>query len=58
MNKKIDTISPQRLYAVLDKGKKINLIDVRTAAEYRAGHVAGDMMYSYHNRDCSEQVTA
>lgn len=41
MSYKVTTISPQRLYAVLDEGKTINLIDVRTAAEYRAGHVAG-----------------
>ena len=41
MSKKVTKISPQRLHAVLDEGKNINLIDVRTAAEYRAGHVAG-----------------
>ncbi|MGB5517615.1 MAG: rhodanese-like domain-containing protein [Gammaproteobacteria bacterium] len=41
MSKSLNTISPQRLHAIWDEGKKINLIDVRTAAEYRAGHVAG-----------------
>ncbi len=41
MSRKVATISPQRLHAIMDDGKKINLIDVRTAAEYRAGHVAG-----------------
>jgi len=41
MSKKIDTISPQRLHGMSIDGKKIKLIDVRTAAEYRAGHVSG-----------------
>lgn len=41
MSKKIATILPQQLHAILKEGKKINLIDVRTSAEYRAGHVAG-----------------
>ncbi len=41
MSIKVNKISPQRLHAVLHEGKKINLIDVRSAAEYRAGHVAG-----------------
>jgi rhodanese-related sulfurtransferase len=41
MSKKVTTISPQRLHEILDEDKKINLVDVRTAAEYRAGHVAG-----------------
>ncbi len=41
MSKKVTTISPQRLHEIWDEGKNINLVDVRTAAEYRAGHVAG-----------------
>jgi rhodanese-related sulfurtransferase len=41
MSKSLNTIPPQRLHAIRDEGKKINLIDVRTVAEYRAGHVAG-----------------
>jgi rhodanese-related sulfurtransferase len=41
MNKQLETISPQRLHHLSADGKKIKLIDVRTAAEYRAGHVAG-----------------
>lgn len=41
MSKNITTISPQRLHALSDEGKAFNLIDVRSAAEYRAGHVAG-----------------
>ncbi len=41
MSKKVTTISPQRLHEIWDEGKKINLVDVRTAAEYRAGHVVG-----------------
>ena len=41
MSKKVTTISPQRLHEIWDEGKRINLVDVRTAAEYRAGHVAG-----------------
>jgi rhodanese-related sulfurtransferase len=41
MSKKITTVSPQQLHTIWDEGEKISLIDVRTAAEYRAGHVAG-----------------
>ena len=41
MNKQVSTISPQQLHGMSVEGKKINLIDVRTTAEYRAGHVAG-----------------
>jgi rhodanese-related sulfurtransferase len=41
MSNKVTTVSPQSLHAIWDEGKKLNLIDVRTAAEYRAGHVAG-----------------
>ena len=41
MSKKVTTISPQRLHEIWDEGKNINLVDVRTAAEYHAGHVAG-----------------
>ena len=41
MSRQIDTISPHHLHGLSGDGKKINLIDVRTAAEYRAGHVAG-----------------
>ncbi|MCG6939320.1 MAG: rhodanese-like domain-containing protein [Gammaproteobacteria bacterium] len=41
MSKRVTTISPQRLHVIWNEGKKINLVDVRTAAEYRAGHVAG-----------------
>jgi hypothetical protein len=33
MSKKVTTISPQRLHKIWDEGKKINLVDVRTAAE-------------------------
>ncbi len=37
MSKKVTTISPQRLHEIWDEGKNINLVDVRTAAEYRMG---------------------
>jgi rhodanese-related sulfurtransferase len=41
MSKNITTISPQRLHAIWGGGKAIKLIDVRSLAEYRAGHIAG-----------------
>ena len=41
MNNKVRSISPQRLNTIWLEGEKINLIDVRTSAEYRAGHIAG-----------------
>jgi rhodanese-related sulfurtransferase len=41
MSKEVTRITPQELHAILDEDEKINLIDVRTTAEYRAGHVAG-----------------
>ena len=41
MTNKVRSISPQQLHAIWQDGEKINLIDVRTPAEYRAGHIAG-----------------
>ena len=44
MSISITTISIQRLHAMWNDGIKINLINVSIAAEYRAGHVAGDRL--------------
>lgn len=41
MSASVTTISPQRLHALRSKGEVIDLIDVRTPAEYRAGHAVG-----------------
>ena len=41
MTNNVRSISPQQLHAIWQEGEKINLIDVRTSAEYRAGHIAG-----------------
>jgi rhodanese-related sulfurtransferase len=37
----VNTISPSSLGALLDKEEPVNLIDVRTPAEYRSGHAIG-----------------
>jgi rhodanese-related sulfurtransferase len=34
-------ISPSDLYALQEQGKRVELIDVRTAVEYRQGHIPG-----------------
>ena len=34
-------VSPQRLHELQGQGEEIELIDVRTAAEYGAGHASG-----------------
>lgn len=41
MSATVTTISPQELQALRNNGEVIDLIDVRTPAEYRAGHAAG-----------------
>lgn len=41
MNTNIVNISPQHVNAFRSQGKEVNLIDVRTPAEYRAGHASG-----------------
>jgi rhodanese-related sulfurtransferase len=37
------TISPDNLQALRDRGEPINLVDVRTAAEYADGHAPGSI---------------
>jgi rhodanese-related sulfurtransferase len=37
------TIRPEELHALRDQGDPINLVDVRTAAEFADGHVAGSV---------------
>ena len=39
------SVSPQHVKAILSEGNEIDLIDVRTPAEYRAGHVAGPTLF-------------
>lgn len=41
MNTSAVSVSPQRLHALRTQGKAGELIDVRTPAEYRAGHASG-----------------
>ncbi len=40
MSIKITTVSPQKLHTIWADTNKIKLIDVRTSAEYRTGHLA------------------
>ena len=35
------TVAPQHLHALRNQGENLELIDVRTSAEYRAGHASG-----------------
>jgi rhodanese-related sulfurtransferase len=39
-------ISPGELFQLQNQGDKIDLIDVRTAAEYNSGHIPGAMLLS------------
>ena len=41
MSTRVTSISPQRLHALRSTGDQIELIDVRTPAEYRAEHASG-----------------
>jgi rhodanese-related sulfurtransferase len=41
MSTQVSTISPQRLHEVKRDGRYAPVLDVRSAAEYRAGHIAG-----------------
>jgi rhodanese-related sulfurtransferase len=41
MQSSVKHISPQQLQAMRERGQAVELIDVRTPAEYRAGHAAG-----------------
>jgi len=41
MSTGIKCITPQRLHSLRSEGEQVELIDVRTPAEYRAGHASG-----------------
>lgn len=41
MTIQLSTISPQQLHDAQSRGEYIPVVDVRTPAEYRAGHIAG-----------------
>jgi rhodanese-related sulfurtransferase len=41
MNPGVASISPQRLHRLQQQGEALALVDVRTPAEYRAGHALG-----------------
>ncbi|MCW4187332.1 MAG: rhodanese-like domain-containing protein [Candidatus Thiodiazotropha lotti] len=44
--KRVSTISPAGLLAKLNQGMNLELLDVRTAAEYRGGHIPGSKLLS------------
>jgi rhodanese-related sulfurtransferase len=41
MSTRFFNISPQQLYRLQSQGQRVDLIDVRTPAEYQAGHATG-----------------
>jgi rhodanese-related sulfurtransferase len=41
MTKQVSTITPQQLHDMLEKDRVGQLLDVRSMAEYRAGHIPG-----------------
>ena len=45
MTNNVRSISPEQLHTIWQEGEKINLIDVRTSAEYSAGHIAGAKLF-------------
>jgi rhodanese-related sulfurtransferase len=51
MTASITTISPQHLHELRANGKEINLIDVRTPAEYRTGHAVGAKLVPLEDLD-------
>ena len=44
MTSQVQSISPRRLEELRNQGQEVELIDVRTPAEYRAGHVLGSKL--------------
>ena len=57
MTASITTISPQQLYELRANGKEINLIDVRTPAEFRAGHAVGARLVPLDELDPQDLTT-
>ena len=57
MSTNITSVSPKRLNTFINRGKEINLIDVRTPAEYRAGHASGAKLLPLNDLD-AETVSA
>ena len=59
MSPQFSTISPQQLYEAKLRGQFAPVLDVRSVAEYRAGHIPGaqlipiDILYS--SRECLNQ---
>jgi rhodanese-related sulfurtransferase len=48
------TISPEHLHALRRQGESINLVDVRTAAEFADGHAAGSVSVPLDALDSTE----
>jgi len=51
------TISPENLQTLRDQGEPINLVDVRTAAEFADGHATGSVSIPLDALDPSELTT-
>lgn len=56
MSDRIPTISPQRLHRRMDAGQPVTLLDVRSPAEYRAGHVSGALSLPLDELDTAALV--
>lgn len=54
----VQTISPRELHQIVSSGKQVNLIDVRTPAEFREVHVSYAINVPLHQLNASELVTA
>ena len=56
MTTQIPTITPEQLHAAQQHGDRPALIDVRTVAEYRAGHIPGSQRLTV-GKLCPDVVT-
>lgn len=56
MTDRITTISPQGLHRRMDVGQPVTLLDVRSPAEYRAGHVRGAVSLPLDELDAAHLV--
>lgn len=49
--------SPDRFEALLAEDPTVQLIDVRTPEEYKAGHLANARLINFHSADFTEQLS-
>ena len=58
MSTQISTISPQQLHEQKRRGRDAPVLDVRSVAEYRAGHIQVAQLPWSRNTDCTQTASA